>query len=151
MSSGVAGGGSLRQIVEQLHVLFADVLQHEVVDRHAAFVEGLLDADLVGEQRRDALIVGRLQRRLHDEDGQEQRQRDHHRVGWRGRRPIAVRSSDSTTTMRVNEVTMIRIDGASDSTVIRPTSWTARSVSRFVAEIDRDVLRERRPPPANRR
>ena len=32
--------------------------------------------------------------------------------------PSAVRSSDSTTTMRVNEVIMTKIDGASDSTVI---------------------------------
>ena len=44
-------------------------------------------------------------------------------------RPIAVRSSDSTTTMRVKLVTITRIEGASASTVIRPTSWTARSVS----------------------
>ncbi len=36
--------------------------------------------------------------------------------------PIAVRSSDSTTTIRVNEVTMIRIDGARLSTVISATS-----------------------------
>ena len=44
-------------------------------------------------------------------------------------RPIAVRSSDSTTTMRVKLVTMMRIDGASARMVMRPTSWTARSVS----------------------
>jgi hypothetical protein len=31
--------------------------------------------------------------------------------------PSAVRSRESTTTMRVNEVIMIRIEGASDSTV----------------------------------
>ena len=31
--------------------------------------------------------------------------------------PSAARSSDSTTTMRVNEVIITRIDGASDSTV----------------------------------
>ena len=31
--------------------------------------------------------------------------------------PSAVRSSDSTTTMRVNEVMITRIDGAGDSTV----------------------------------
>ena len=38
--------------------------------------------------------------------------------------PSAVRSSDSTTTMRVNDVTMTRMDGASESTVssaITPT------------------------------
>ena len=44
-------------------------------------------------------------------------------------RPIAVRSSDSTTTMRVKLVTITRIDGASARTVISPMSWTARSVS----------------------
>ena len=31
--------------------------------------------------------------------------------------PSAVRSSDGTTTMRVNEVMITRIDGAGDSTV----------------------------------
>ena len=31
--------------------------------------------------------------------------------------PSAVRSSDSTTTMRVNDVTITRMDGASDRTV----------------------------------
>jgi hypothetical protein len=31
--------------------------------------------------------------------------------------PSAVRRSESTTTMRVNDVTMTRIDGASESTV----------------------------------
>ena len=31
--------------------------------------------------------------------------------------PSAVRSSDSTTTIRVNDVIITRIDGASDSTV----------------------------------
>ena len=60
--------------------------------------------------------------------------------------PIAVRSSDSTTTMRVNDVIMIRIDGAIDSTVSSAISWIARSVTppRPAAEIDADVLRVRR-------
>ena len=43
-------------------------------------------------------------------------------------RPSAVRSSDSTTTIRTKRVVMMTIDGASDRTVIRPTSWTTRSV-----------------------
>ena len=43
--------------------------------------------------------------------------------------PSAVRNSDSTTTMRVNDVIMIRIDGASDSTVISAISWMMRSFS----------------------
>src|SRR5260370_42415949 len=43
--------------------------------------------------------------------------------------PIAVRSSDSTTTMRVNDVIMIRIDGAIESTVKSAISWIARSVT----------------------
>src|SRR5579863_5985652 len=43
--------------------------------------------------------------------------------------PIAVRSSDSTTTIRVNDVIMIRIDGAIDSTVNSAISWIARSVT----------------------
>src|SRR3984957_18100936 len=43
--------------------------------------------------------------------------------------PSAVRSSDSTTTMRVNDVIMIRIDGATDNTVNSAISWIARSVT----------------------
>jgi hypothetical protein len=43
--------------------------------------------------------------------------------------PSAVRSSESTTTMRVKEVIMIRIDGASESTVMKAMSWITRSVS----------------------
>src|SRR5258705_400402 len=43
--------------------------------------------------------------------------------------PRAVRSSDSTTTIRVNDVIMIRIDGAIDSTVKSAISWIARSVT----------------------
>jgi len=39
-----------------------------------------------------------------------------------------VRSSDSTTTIRVNEVIITRIDGASDSTVSNAISWMTRSV-----------------------
>src|SRR5438552_1037831 len=43
--------------------------------------------------------------------------------------PSAVRSSDSTTTIRVNDVIMIRIDGAIESTVNSAISWIARSVT----------------------
>src|SRR5207253_4177686 len=43
--------------------------------------------------------------------------------------PRAVRSSDSTTTMRVNDVIMIRIEGAIDSTVSSAINWIARSVT----------------------
>src|ERR1700694_2726696 len=43
--------------------------------------------------------------------------------------PSAVRNSDNTTTIRVNDVIMIRIDGAIDSTVSRAISWIARSVT----------------------
>src|ERR1700748_3654263 len=43
--------------------------------------------------------------------------------------PIAVRKSESTTTMRVNDVIMIRIDGAIESTVNSAISWIARSVT----------------------
>ena len=41
---------------------------------------------------------------------------------------MAVRSRDRTITIRTNEVVIITIDGASDSTVIRAMSWTTRSV-----------------------
>src|SRR2546430_12541864 len=43
--------------------------------------------------------------------------------------PRAVRNSDSTTTIRVNDVIMIRIEGAIDSTVNSAISWIARSVT----------------------
>src|SRR5215468_10323645 len=43
--------------------------------------------------------------------------------------PMAVRSRESTTTMRVNDVIMIRIDGAIESTVKSAISWIARSVT----------------------
>ena len=42
--------------------------------------------------------------------------------------PSAVRSSDSTTTMRVNDVTITRMDGASESTVSSAMSCSTRSV-----------------------
>src|SRR5580658_10703420 len=43
--------------------------------------------------------------------------------------PSAVRSNDNTTTIRVNDVIMIRIDGATDSTVRSAISWIARSLT----------------------
>ena len=43
--------------------------------------------------------------------------------------PSAVRNSDSTTTIRVNDVIITRIDGASDSTVNSAISWMMRSFS----------------------
>jgi three-Cys-motif partner protein len=42
--------------------------------------------------------------------------------------PSAVRRSESTTTMRVNEVIISRIEGASDNTVSSAISWITRSV-----------------------
>ena len=52
-------------------------------------------------------------------------------------RPSAVRSNDSTTTMRTKLVIMIRIDGAIDSTVIRATICTMRSVNKpAAADVD---------------
>ncbi len=43
--------------------------------------------------------------------------------------PIAVRNSESTTTMRVKEVTIIRIEGAMLRMVISAMSCSARSVT----------------------
>ena len=43
--------------------------------------------------------------------------------------PSAERSSDSTTTIRVNDVTMIRIDGASDRIESSAINWITRSVT----------------------
>src|SRR6185295_16694824 len=42
--------------------------------------------------------------------------------------PSAVRSSESTTTMRVNDVTITRIEGASDRIVSSAISCSTRSV-----------------------
>ena len=43
--------------------------------------------------------------------------------------PSAVRNSNSTTTMRVNDVIITRIDGASERTVNSATRWMMRSFS----------------------
>ena len=43
--------------------------------------------------------------------------------------PIAVRKNESTITIRVNEVIIIRIDGASDKTVVIASSCTIRPVN----------------------
>ncbi len=43
--------------------------------------------------------------------------------------PMAVRRSDSTTTMRVKEVIITMIDGASARTVMSAINWSARSVT----------------------
>src|SRR3954453_10041801 len=43
--------------------------------------------------------------------------------------PRAVLNRESTTTMRVNDVIMIRIDGAIESTVNSAINWIARSVT----------------------
>src|SRR3546814_4495080 len=42
--------------------------------------------------------------------------------------PIAVRRKDRTTTIRVNDVTITRMDGAILSTVSSATSWMIRDV-----------------------
>ena len=44
--------------------------------------------------------------------------------------PSAVRNSESTTTMRVNDVIITRIEGASDSTVNSATNCITRSVKK---------------------
>ncbi|MNT13827.1 hypothetical protein D3C72_1488080 [compost metagenome] len=52
--------------------------------------------------------------------------------------PSAVRSRDSTTMMRTKLVVMMTMDGASDSTVISPTSCTTRWVR--PAPVPRSIL-----------
>ena len=44
-------------------------------------------------------------------------------------RPMAVRTSDSTMTMRTKDVVITRMDGASERTVIAAISWTMPDVS----------------------
>ena len=43
--------------------------------------------------------------------------------------PMAVRSIDRTTVIRTKLVTMIRMEGATDSTVISAISWMTRSLT----------------------
>ncbi len=67
--------------------------------------------------------------------------------------PSAARSSDSTTTTRVNEVTMMRMPGASDSTVNRamicrmrpvlPPPSVPRSIATLCAEAENGVRQMR--------
>ncbi len=62
--------------------------------------------------------------------------------------PIAVRNSDSTTTMRVNDVIMTRIDGAIDSTVRQRDQLDRAFGDAPIAagpEVDADVLGSRGP------
>ena len=99
------------------------------MQRHRGALQRLLDADLVGDQRLDAVVIGFLQHRPHHERGEEHRQATITEFGGAVAVPSAVRSSDSTTTMRVNEVIMIRIDGAIDSTVSSAINWIERSVT----------------------
>ena len=73
--------------------------------------------DLLLDQRRHAGLVGFLDHRGHDEGGEEEGEADQDGIRRRLLNPMALRRNDSTTTIRVNEVTMIRIDGARLSTV----------------------------------
>ena len=75
----------LGEIVEQLQVLVADVLEHELLERPGRALERLLGGDLVGDHRLDADVIGALERRPHHEGGEEQRQRHDHGIGRRGR------------------------------------------------------------------
>src|SRR5512134_2051820 len=54
--------------------------------------------------------------------------------------PSAVRNSDSTTTIRVNDVTMTRIDGARQHRDQRDQLDHALGQAGALAEIDADVL-----------
>ena len=49
-------------------------------------------------------------------------------LGGAAAAPSAVRNRESTTTMRVNEVIITRIEGASESTVTNAIRWITRSV-----------------------
>ncbi len=54
---------------------------HEFVDGAGAEFERFGHFHFAGDQRGDAGVVTGLERGGHDEGGQEQRQRDHHRIG----------------------------------------------------------------------
>ena len=129
ISSGRRRRRLARQVHEQLEVLFADVLLHEAAQRHGGALQRILDADLVGDQRLDAVVVGFLQHRPITKAVRNIASAMITEFGGAVAVPSAVRSSDSTTTMRVNDVIMIRIDGAIDSTVSSAISWIARSVT----------------------
>jgi hypothetical protein len=67
-----------------MQILLAHMGQHEGAEGPDAAGEGFIEFDLFGDQRLDALLIGFFEDRHHDEGGQEQRQRDHDRVGWCG-------------------------------------------------------------------
>jgi hypothetical protein len=100
-----------RHVDEQAQVLLADVLLHETARRSAGAVERLGDADLVGD------IVDAREYRPMTKAVRNKASKMTTEFGGEVAVPSAARSSDSTTTMRVNEVIITRIDGASDSTV----------------------------------
>ena len=103
-------------------------VHHEIVNRRRGAVEAPPLGDLVGDQRRDAVVVGVLQRRRHDEAGEESARLTSTMLGGVVCVPSALRRNDSTTMMRVNEVTVMRIAGARLSTVSSTSSWTMRPV-----------------------
>lgn len=70
----------LGQLGEQLEVTLAGLLEHEFAHRRLATFERLLEADLVGGVGCVGFAVDLVQRRPHHEQGEEQRQADHHLV-----------------------------------------------------------------------
>src|SRR5262249_27264264 len=97
--------------------------QRPAVDQHEE------DADLVVHERLDVDVIGVLQCRPHHEGGQEQRDRDDHSVRRRGRRAERGAQQRQHHHDAREEVIITRIDGASDSTVMKAMSWMTRSVS----------------------
>jgi hypothetical protein len=74
-----------RHVDEQSQILLPDVLLHKAAQRSRGPVERFVDVDLVGDQRLDADVIDAREHRPHHEGGEEQRQRDDHRIGRRGR------------------------------------------------------------------
>ncbi|WBL34990.1 hypothetical protein O0235_09320 [Tepidiforma flava] len=69
--------------------------------------------------------------RGHDEGGEEEGHADEDLVGRQlGPMPIAFRTRERTTMMRVKEVTITRMAGARERTVMRTRSWMAAETLR---------------------
>src|SRR6185437_11750120 len=82
----------VREVDEQLDVLGARLLEHELAHRDLGAFQRLLRADVMRRQRFDRRLLDRADRRRHHEDRQEQGDPDEHLV--RGRVGRAERGAD---------------------------------------------------------
>ena len=72
-----------RHVLEQRQILIAHMSQHEIAHRDNGTLERLHFVDLTIHQWLDALVIGSLERRHHNEKGKEQGEADQNLVGRR--------------------------------------------------------------------